>query len=166
MRVLKGKAWFERRYFLLHQQIFEAVWCFRRSTGTFEGKRGVFWRERHLFQRVGPVAKVVGGGLKFDKKDNIFKPKFWKKVSFFGKNDNIFKPKFWKKVSFFGKNSYFLQPNFAQLSEFFIILVSKRSWFFYNCLNFYLRVRFLALKYCWFWEGKEIQLYINRCETT
>ena len=67
-----------------------------------------------------------------------------------------------KKRDIFWKNSYFLQPNFAQLSEFFIILVSKRSWFFYNCLNFYLRVRFLALKYCWFWEGKEIQLYINR----
>jgi len=43
------KACFEEKrlglregYFLLHQQSFETVWCFRRSTGTVEGKRGVF----------------------------------------------------------------------------------------------------------------------------
>ena len=87
MRVLKGKAWFERRYFFLHQQSFEAVWCFRRSTGTFEGKRGVFWRKNALISKSKTSSEGSGwrGILKLDKNHNIFKPKFWKSVTFFEK---------------------------------------------------------------------------------
>ena len=71
MKGENGVVW--EGYYLLHQQSFEAFWCLRRSTGTFEGKRDVFfegkkcvfWRERlglreGTFYCINKVLKLFG----------------------------------------------------------------------------------------------------------